>query len=96
MTGGGRRQAATSGRAAVVVVALSMVLVGLRAHDLPARDRGAACRGVPSRPGSRAGSLNTSRQVGAALAVIVFGGLLARPDAFVQGMLEASAWPSPV
>ena len=36
--------------------------------------------------GVASGVFNTSRQVGGALAVAVFGGLLAQPDTFVAGV----------
>ena len=36
--------------------------------------------------GTASGVFNTSRQVGGALAIAVFGGLLARPNSFMSGL----------
>jgi sugar phosphate permease len=38
------------------------------------------------RTGTASGVFNTSRQVGGALAVAVFGGLLSRPEIFMRGV----------
>ncbi len=86
----------TAGLAAVALLAVSgplwalaglMVLVGLGGPTVSPPATAVLLDTVPhERAGVASGVFNTSRQVGGALAVAVFGGLLATPDSFVAGV----------
>ncbi|OAP23411.1 Multidrug resistance protein stp [Amycolatopsis sp. M39] len=91
----------TVGLAAVAVLPASaslwafaalMVLVGLGGPTVSPPATAGLLDAVPhAQAGVASGVFNTSRQIGGALAVAVFGGLLARPGAFVHGA-QASLW----
>ncbi len=91
----------TVGLAAVAVLPASaplgafaalMVLVGLGGPTVSPPATAVLLDAVPhAQAGVASGVFNTSRQIGGALAVAVFGGLLARPGAFVHGA-QASLW----
>ncbi|WP_432876874.1 MFS transporter [Kribbella sp. CA-245084] len=69
-----------------------MVLVGLGGPTVSPPATAVLLDAVPhDQAGVASGVFNTSRQVGGALAVAVFGGLLAQPGAFVQGA-HTSLW----
>ncbi len=69
------------------LLALLMMLVGLGGPAVAPPATAVLLDAVPERhAGVASGVFNTSRQVGGALAVAVFGGLLARPDTFVHGV----------
>ncbi|MBY8862906.1 MFS transporter [Nocardia sp. CA2R105] len=71
----------------VWVLAGLMMLVGLGGPSVAPPATAALLDSVPAhQAGVAAGVFNTSRQVGGALAVAVFGGLLAHPDSFVRGV----------
>jgi sugar phosphate permease len=73
--------------APVWVLSVLMLLVGLAGPTvMPPATAALLAAVAPERAGTAGGALNTSRQVGGALAVAVFGALLARPDAFTAGM----------
>jgi EmrB/QacA subfamily drug resistance transporter len=64
-----------------------MILTGLAGAAVTAPMTGLLLNAVPQhQAGTAGGVFNTSRQVGGALAVAVFGGLLARHASFMQGM----------
>jgi DHA2 family methylenomycin A resistance protein-like MFS transporter len=64
-----------------------MMLVGLGGPTVSPPATAVLLDAVSERQaGVASGVFNTSRQVGGALAVAVFGGLLARPDTFVRGV----------
>lgn len=64
-----------------------MSLVGLGGPTVSPPATAVLLDTVPARrAGVASGVFNTSRQVGGALAVAVFGGLLADPDTFVRGV----------
>jgi MFS transporter, DHA2 family, methylenomycin A resistance protein len=64
-----------------------MVLVGLGGPTVSPPATAVLLDAVPhEQAGVASGVFNTSRQVGGALAVAVFGGLLAHPGAFVRGV----------
>jgi MFS family permease len=67
------------------LLALLMMLVGLGGPTVSPPATAVLLDAVPERQaGVASGVFNTSRQVGGALAVAVFGALLARPDMFVR------------
>ncbi|WP_244194831.1 MFS transporter [Amycolatopsis echigonensis] len=69
-----------------------MVLVGLGGPTVSPPATAVLLDAVPlDQAGVASGVFNTSRQVGGALAVAVFGGLLAQPGAFLPGV-RASLW----
>ncbi|HEX8859147.1 MAG TPA: MFS transporter [Actinomycetes bacterium] len=71
----------------VWVLAGLMVLVGLAGPLVSPPVTAVLLNSVPGhRAGVASGVFNTSRQVGGALAVAVFGALLAQPAAFTQGL----------
>jgi len=71
----------------VGVLAALMVLVGLGAPTISPPITAALLGAVPPvRAGTASGVLNTSRQLGGALAVAVFGALLAGSAGFASGM----------
>jgi len=71
----------------VFVLSALMVLVGLAGPTvMPPATTALLDAVVPEQVGTASGALNTSRQVGGALAVAVFGALLAQPDTFTAGM----------
>jgi MFS family permease len=73
--------------APVQVLAAVMILVGLGGPLVMPPLTAVLLNSVPPhRAGVAAGVFNTSRQVGGALAVAVFGALVARPTTFVQGV----------
>jgi sugar phosphate permease len=64
-----------------------MVLVGLGGPLIMPPMTGVLLNSVPAyRHGTASGVFNTSRQVGGALAVAVFGALLANGGTFMQGL----------
>jgi MFS family permease len=68
-------------------LALLMVVVGVSGPLVIPPVTGLLLNSVPDqRAGTASGLFNTSRQVGSALAVAVFGGLLAQPDGFSAGI----------
>ncbi len=71
----------------VWVLAALMVLVGLAGPLVMPPVTAVLLNGVPGqRAGTASGVFNTSRQVGGALAVAVFGALLAQPGGFLAGL----------
>lgn len=73
-------------------VAALMVLVGLGGPTVSPAATALLLDTVPhDQAGVASGVFNTSRQVGGALAVAVFGGLMAQPEALTQGA-HASLW----
>jgi MFS transporter, DHA2 family, methylenomycin A resistance protein len=69
------------------LLAASMVLVGLGGPTVSPPATAVLLDAVAhDQAGVASGVFNTSRQVGGALAVAVFGGLLAHPDTFVRGV----------
>jgi sugar phosphate permease len=67
-----------------------MVVVGVSGPLVIPPVTGLLLNSVPdARAGTASGLFNTSRQVGSALAVAVFGGLLAQPDGFGTGITAA-------
>ena len=69
------------------LLAASMVLVGLGGPTVSPSATAILLDAVAhDQAGVASGVFNTSRQVGGALAVAVFGGLLADPDTFVRGV----------
>lgn len=69
------------------ILALLMVLVGLGGPLIMPPMTGVLLNSVPEyRHGTVSGVFNTSRQIGGALAVAVFGALLANSATFTQGM----------
>ncbi len=69
------------------LLALLMMLVGLGGPTVSPPATAVLLDAVPERQaGVASGAFNTSRQVGGALAVAVFGGLLTHPDTFVRGV----------
>ena len=64
-----------------------MVLIGLGGPLVMPPTTATLLNSVPGhRAGTASGVFNTSRQVGGALAVAVFGALLAQPVSFIQGL----------
>jgi MFS transporter, DHA2 family, methylenomycin A resistance protein len=73
--------------APVWVVAAGMLIVGLAGPLVMPPMMGALLNSVPDyRAGTASGVFNTSRQIGAALAIAVFGALLADQGTFLQGL----------
>jgi DHA2 family methylenomycin A resistance protein-like MFS transporter len=73
--------------APVWLVAALTVLIGLGASLSVPTLTALLVASVPAeRAGTTSGVLNTCRQLGGALAVAVFGALVARPDTFLHGM----------
>ncbi len=71
----------------LAVIAALMVLVGLAGPTVIPPVTAGLLNSVPgSRSGTASGVFNTSRQVGGALAVAVFGALLATPAGFDSGL----------
>ncbi len=71
----------------VWVLAALMVLVGLAGPLVMPPVTAVLLNGVPGQwAGTASGVFNTSRQVGGALAVAVFGALLAQPGGFLAGL----------
>ena len=71
----------------VWVLAMLMVLVGLSGPLISPPITAVLLNSVPShRAGTASGVYNTSRQIGGALAVAVFGALLAQRATFMEGM----------
>ncbi len=71
----------------LVVLSALMVLVGIGGPTIAPPITSVLLGAVPTkRTGTASGLLNTSRQLGGALAVAVFGGLLAAPSGFATGM----------
>jgi MFS transporter, DHA2 family, methylenomycin A resistance protein len=69
------------------LLAVLMVLVGLGGPLVMPPVTGVLLNSVPSRQaGTASGVFNTSRQVGGALAIAVFGALLGSAGTFVQGL----------
>lgn len=76
-----------AGTAAPWALAALMVLVGLGGPMVMPPTTAVLLDAVPrERAGVASGVFNTSRQLGGALAVAVFGGLLAGPRTFVAGV----------
>jgi EmrB/QacA subfamily drug resistance transporter len=68
-------------------LALLMVVVGVSGPLVIPPVTGLLLNSVPDqRAGTASGLFNTSRQVGSALAVAIFGGLLAQPDGYSTGI----------
>jgi EmrB/QacA subfamily drug resistance transporter len=87
MTAGLVLLAVVPSAAPVWVLALLMVLVGLAGPLVMPPAMAVLLNSVPGhRAGTASGVFNTSRQVGGALAVAVFGALLADPATFTQGL----------
>ncbi len=73
--------------APVWLIALLMVLVGLGGPTVSPPATAVLLDAVPHHlAGVASGVFNTSRQIGGASAVAVFGGLLAQPGTFVRGV----------
>lgn len=71
----------------VWAIALLMILVGLGGPLVAPPATALLLDAVPADlSGVASGVFNTSRQIGGALAIAVFGGLLAQPDTFVRGV----------
>jgi EmrB/QacA subfamily drug resistance transporter len=87
MTAGMAVLAAVPAAAPVWLLALLMVLVGLAGPLVMPPVMALLLNAVPGhRAGTASGVFNTSRQLGGALAVAVFGALLATPAGFVSGL----------
>ena len=79
--------AAAPSSAPVAGLSAVMVLVGIGGPTVMPPATAALLNAVPGHgAGTASGVLNTSRQLGGALAVAVFGALLAQPDTFSAGM----------
>jgi EmrB/QacA subfamily drug resistance transporter len=87
MTAGAVILAAVPASAPVGVLAAVMILVGLAGPTVTPPATGLLLNSVPGhQAGTASGVFNTSRQVGGALAVAVFGALLAHQDTFLPGL----------
>ena len=86
MTVGLAALAAAPATAPVWALSALMVLVGLGGPTVMPPATAALLNAAPGHlAGTASGLLNTSRQLGGALAVAVFGALLASPDTFTAG-----------
>jgi MFS transporter, DHA2 family, methylenomycin A resistance protein len=73
--------------APIALLALLMVLVGLGSSLAIPTTTALLLSSVPAeRAGTASGVLNTCRQLGGALAIAVFGALVARPETFLDGL----------
>jgi MFS transporter, DHA2 family, methylenomycin A resistance protein len=87
MTAGMVLLAVVPGSSPVWLLAALMVLVGLAGPLVMPPVMALLLNAVPgSRAGTASGVFNTSRQLGGALAVAVFGGLLTTPAGFLHGL----------
>jgi EmrB/QacA subfamily drug resistance transporter len=87
MTAGLMLLAVVGSSTPVWVLAGLMILVGLAGPLVSPPVTAVLLNSVPGhRVGTASGVFNTSRQVGGALAVAVFGALLAHPGTFLQGL----------
>ncbi|MCA1711819.1 MAG: MFS transporter [Actinobacteria bacterium] len=87
MTAGLVILAVLSASTPVWVLAVLMALVGLAGPLVMPPVTAVLLNSVPGhRAGTASGVFNTSRQIGGALAVAVFGALLAQPGPFLQGL----------
>lgn len=87
MTAGVVILAAVPASTPVTTLAAIMVLVGLAGPSVTPPATGLLLNSVPGhQAGTASGVFNTSRQVGGALAVAVFGALLANQATFMQGL----------
>jgi MFS transporter, DHA2 family, methylenomycin A resistance protein len=87
MTAGLAILAAVPSSTPIWALAVLMVPVGLAGPLVSPPVTAVLLNSVPAhRAGVASGVFNTSRQVGGALAVAVFGALLAQPASFVQGL----------
>jgi DHA2 family methylenomycin A resistance protein-like MFS transporter len=87
MTAGLVLLAAAPSQTPIAVLAALMILVGLAGPLVIPPVTAVLLNSVPGhRAGTASGVFNTSRQVGGALAIAVFGALLARPATFMQGL----------
>jgi sugar phosphate permease len=87
MTAGLMLLAVVGSSTPVWVLAGLMTLVGLAGPLVSPPVTAVLLNSVPGhRAGTASGVFNTSRQVGGALAVAVFGALLAHPGTFLQGL----------
>lgn len=76
--------------APVWVLSMLMVLVGVGGPLVMPPITAVLLNSIPLHlSGTASGVFNTSRQIGGALAVAVFGALLARPSTFLQGLLTS-------
>src|SRR3989440_7964739 len=81
----------------VWALAALMVLVGLAGPLVMPPLTAVLLNTVPAhRAGTASGVFNTSRQVGGALSVAVFGALLARPGGFIAGLRTNPLLPARV
>jgi MFS transporter, DHA2 family, methylenomycin A resistance protein len=87
MTAGAVTLAAVPAATPVAALAAIMILVGLAGPSVTPPAIGLLLNSVPGhRAGTASGVFNTSRQVGGALAVAVFGALLANQATFLPGL----------
>jgi MFS family permease len=78
-------------------LALLMVLVGLAGPAVMPPVTAILLNSVPShQAGTASGVFNTSRQIGGALALAVFGALLARPADFLSGLRASLLIAAPI
>ena len=87
MTAGAAILAAVPAATPVAALAAIMILVGLAGPSVTPPAIGLLLNSVPGhRAGTASGVFNTSRQLGGALAVAVFGALLANQATFIPGL----------
>ena len=87
MTGGLLALALVPATTPVWALAALMLLVGFAGPTvMPPATAALLGAAAPEQAGAASGTFNTSRQVGGALAVAVFGALLAQPDSFGSGL----------